>query len=69
MNRLQYLTLQDIFPVNMDVLVPIRSCVLVEKSQCVHNFVDNCSSPNAAITDGNLLLPSKGIATNSRITS
>ena len=59
------LTTEDIFPVNVDELVPVRSGVLVEKSQRMHDFMDNCSNPHAAITNGNHLLATLGFASNS----
>ena len=62
------LTTEDIFPVNVDELVPVRSGVLVEKSQRVHDFMDDCSNPHAAITNGNNLLATLGFASNSWIT-
>lgn len=57
--------IEDICPLNVDELVPVRSGVLVEKSQRVHNFMDNCSNAHAAKTNGDHLLAAFGFASNS----
>ena len=62
------LTTLDVFKVNSHVVIPVDSTLFVEETECMKDFVSGNSQSFTAFTDGNVLLPVPGVASDLGVT-